>query len=128
MRQLEKLETAHIAHLQYEYAQREAKYQETIHLIQEDYARFRKEVDKEVALKDIIIERGEQFNHVLKKELVVAQNIIRTPMIFNKASKDLNTDKYMTYNHQTMGDETFEDRVKLLKSRQATPSNAPLSP
>ncbi len=85
VRQLEKLETAHIAHLQYEYAQREAKYQETIHLIQENYARFRKEVDKEVALKDIIIERGEQFNHVLKKELVVAQNIIRTPMMFNKA-------------------------------------------
>jgi hypothetical protein len=56
-----------------------------------------------VYLKDIIIRRGEEYNHVLKKELVVAQNIIKTPIIFNKAQQDLNREKFFTYNHHTFG-------------------------
>ena len=54
-------------------------------------------------MKDIIIRRGEEYNHVLKKELVVAQNIIKTPIIFNKAQQDLNREKFFTYNHHTFG-------------------------
>ncbi len=51
---------------------REAKYQETIMLLQENHDHFKKDVDKEVYLKDILMKRAEEYNHLLKKELVLA--------------------------------------------------------
>jgi ABC-type Na+ transport system ATPase subunit NatA len=97
IRQLEKLETNLINDLKLEFAQREEKYQEAIIQLQEDYDRYKRDVEREFRLKDIIIKRGEEYGQLLKKELIVAQSIIKTPLLSKKAAEDLNNQKFSTY-------------------------------
>lgn len=116
IRQLEKLETTIIGDLKHEFALREAKYQESILLIQEDYDRFKRDAEKEVYINNILTKRAEEFNTVLRKELVVASNIIKTPILMNKVQNDLNNKKiYSLYAHNQMSQEVASPALQLPK-------------
>lgn len=55
-----------------EYDRREEKYMEIVRMLQDDYDKFKNEVQTELDLKELIITRKDQYNATLKKELIYA--------------------------------------------------------
>ena len=73
---------------------REQKLKEHIEQLKNTLQEYQSDTNKEFSLKDMINERQNEYIGVLKKELVLAKNIIKHPTKFEKAHLSLNYDLY----------------------------------
>jgi ABC-type Na+ transport system ATPase subunit NatA len=60
--------------------------------LRDKFKAFKKEIIKELNIKDLIINRHTKFEGVLKKELFMAKNILKDPSLSKKAERLLNFD------------------------------------
>jgi ABC-type Na+ transport system ATPase subunit NatA len=68
-----------------EFAKREEEYQEIIRLLQEDYEKYKADTSKEFEIQETLSKRKDDYAELLRKELMMAQNIIKNPGVYNKA-------------------------------------------
>ena len=61
---------------------------------------FKKWVNSELGIKDMIIKRQQEYSGILLKELVFSKNIIKNPKLLNTATSHLN---YETRNINNLG-------------------------
>eukprot|EP00347_Sterkiella_histriomuscorum_P019529 403341284 len=61
--------------------------------MEQELFQFKNDSGKELELKDVLLERQQNYIMVLKKELVFAKNIIKNPNLFQKAFEDMNFDQ-----------------------------------
>lgn len=79
----------------------------------EEKTSFKKDVDQEMKVHETIRERQEDYIAVLKKELILARNIIRTPALLEQTFKKLNFDDVEFYRHELVKKEPNPETVKL---------------
>ena len=82
-----------------EYSKRESDYMEIIRILQEDYEKFKVEVAKEFDIKDSVQKRFEDHVSLLRRELILAQNVIKNPGIFNKISENMGAETTEEYRY-----------------------------
>ena len=71
----------------------------------EAFDHFKNHVMREVKLSEEINKRHEGYQQVLKKELIMAKNIIKNPIMLKKASTDLNYDRLQLYKFRNIDEE-----------------------
>ena len=79
------------------------EYEQKIKNFHEDKHKFQKELGSEIIVHEAIKKRQQEYIEVLKKELILAQNIIRTPVLLEHANKKFNFDEVEFYKHETAG-------------------------
>ena len=82
-----------------EYSKRESDYMEIIRILQEDYEKFKVEVAKEFDIIDSVQKRFEDHVSLLRRELILAQNVIKNPGIFNKISENMGAETTEEYRY-----------------------------
>lgn len=76
------------------------EYEQKIKNFHEDKHKFQKELGSEIIVHEAIKKRQQEYIDVLKKELILAQNIIRTPVLLEHANKKFNFDDVEFYKHE----------------------------
>lgn len=79
------------------------EYEQKIKNFHEDKHKFQKELGSEIIVHEAIKKRQQEYIEVLKKELILAQNIIRTPVLLEHANKKFNFDDVEFYKHEPVG-------------------------
>lgn len=62
-----------------------------------EYDEFKGDILREVKLKEVINKRHQDYEEVLRKELIMAKNIIKNPVMLKKANVDMNFDRMKVY-------------------------------
>ena len=93
--------------------QMKKEYSEILQKLTEEKTSFKKDVDQEMKVHETIRERQEDYIAVLKKELILARNIIRTPALLEQTFKKLNFDDVEFYRHELVKKEPNPETVKL---------------
>ena len=65
------------------------------------FERINSEIMKELRIKDLLINRHIEYEGVLKKELVMAKNILKNPTLAKKAETEMNFDRTSLNFHKT---------------------------
>jgi hypothetical protein len=76
------------------------EYEKNIKNAKEDKIKFQKELGSEIAVHEALKKRQLEYIELLKKELILAQNIIRTPVLLEHANKKFNFDDVEFYKHE----------------------------
>jgi hypothetical protein len=87
----------------------ESDYAETLTKLAFERHNFKKDVNQEIHLHDAIRKRQEGYIHILKKELLLARNIIQTPVLLGSTYKKLNFDDVEFYRHELLPKEGVEN-------------------
>lgn len=64
--------------------------------VEEELEKFKIFSEKELKLKEILLKRNQEYCEILKRELVIAKNIIKNPHLLEYYSKD---DKFEVYKY-----------------------------
>lgn len=75
------------------------EYNETLKKFNDDRQSYQKEFNNELKVNEKIRERHEGYIEILKKELILARNIIKTPVLLDQTYKKLNFDDVEFYRH-----------------------------
>ena len=79
------------------------EYERNIKIAKEDKVKFQSELGQEINVHEAIKKRQQEYIDILKKELILAQNIIRTPVLLEHANKKFNFDEVEFYKHEPAG-------------------------
>ncbi len=91
------MESDQLVLLKADHAKREEEFLEIIEMLQADVEKYKKDTEKEFRIKDLIIQRKEEYIDLLKRELILAQNIIKNPSVFSHANETLGAEKIEKY-------------------------------
>ena len=78
---------------------KEIEFNKEKELLQNLFKKFQTDVDKEMEVKQLIQDRQNKYIDVLKKELIIAKNIIKFPRVHNKISQKMNFDEIILYQY-----------------------------
>lgn len=79
-----------VARMKAKFAEREDELKAKIVAVRREFEIFKLDINREVDVKEIIINRQLEYIEVLKRELVLAKNIIKNPRLFDKATMKMN--------------------------------------
>ncbi len=92
----------------------------------EERERYQKEVNQEFSVNEAIKERQNDYIEVLKKELLLARNIIKTPVLLEQTYKKVNLDDVEFYRHELVHKEPdvtdIDIKAKARRDRRAVMS------
>lgn len=101
-------------------------FSEQLAALVEERVRFKREVDQEFAVNEALKERQADYIEVLKKELILARNIIKTPVLLEQTYKKVNLDDVEFYRHELVHKEPdvldIDAKAKARRDRRAAMS------
>jgi ABC-type Na+ transport system ATPase subunit NatA len=68
--------------LVFEYRLREEDLDYRLKFAEDEFKRYKETTLKELELKDVLVDRQNNYINILKKELVYAKNIIKNPNLY----------------------------------------------
>ena len=99
IRALEKVETDRVLLVKQEMASRDEEYQEIIKEIRDEHERYRAETLKEIAVHEALGRRQLAYQQLLQKELIIATNIFKNPILSAKLKQEVGMDRLEIYSY-----------------------------